>query len=135
MNDSTLTQTICALLGAIPGWKWGAGYTASDVGIYYGAIKATPDRAVGVRVYAAEDDHVTGFAIRRVQVRFRGAKNAPDGADALAEAAFRVLHTLSRTGGISGIRRLSMAPLGADTNGREERSDNYLVTLENPEAS
>jgi hypothetical protein len=28
-----------------------------------------------------------------------------------------------------------MAPLGADENGREERTDNYTITLDNTEAS
>ena len=137
MNDSTLTRTVCGLLGEIPGWAWrpdGPAYTASEVGVFYGAIGASPDRAAGVRVYGSDDDLVTGLAVRRVQVWVRGAPRDPSGADALADAAFGVLQGLSRREGISGISRLSMAPLGADTNGREERSDNYIVTIDNPEA-
>jgi len=37
-------------------------------------------------------------------------------------------------GGISGVSRLSMAPAGADENGREERTENYLIILDNQEA-
>lgn len=135
MKDSTLTQAVCVLLGAIEGWKWGTGYTASDVAVYYGPIKSSPDRAVGVRLYQAEDDLETGLAQRRIQVRYRGAKNNPAGADDLADEGFAVLQGLSRTAGINGIRRESIAILGADTNGREERTDNYTVVIDNPEAS
>lgn len=135
MKDSTLTQNICTLLGEIPGWKWGTGYTSADVGVFYGAIKPDPDRAVGVRVYQAEDDIQTGLAQRRAQVRYRGEKNNPAGADDLADEGFAVLQGLSRTAGINGISRESIGYLGADTNGREERTDNYLITLDNAEAS
>ena len=40
-----------------------------------------------------------------------------------------------RTGGINHIHRTSFGPLGADVNGREERSENYSVVLDNPEAA
>lgn len=135
MDDSQLTQAVCRLLGEIPGWAWrtsGPAYTASEVGIQYGAIKASPDRGVGVRVYSSDDEVQTGLATRRAQLRFRGGKNAVDGADAMASLAFRHLQGLSRREGISGIRRLSMAPLGADSNGREERTDNYEVVIDLP---
>lgn len=137
MDDETLTIRVCELLGTVPGWKWrprGPAYTSAEVGIFYGPIAASPDRAIGVRVYAATDDPVTGLAQRRVQLWFRGLRNAPNGADKLASPAFAMLQNLPRTGGISGITRLSMVPQGADGNGRTERSDNYLITLENLEA-
>ena len=132
MRDRDVTIAICSLLGDIAGWAWrptGPAYQASEVGVFYGAIKAAPDRAVGIRVYGGSDEVATGVAWRRVQVFCRGAKNAPDGADELAAEVFSVLHGLSRVGGMDGIRRVSMAPLGADDNGREERSDNYEVLL------
>lgn len=135
MKDSTLTQAICSLLGGIAGWKWGTAYAASDVGVFYGAIKAAPDRAVGVRVYQAEDDIETGLAQRRVQVRYRGGRNDPAGADNLADEGLTVLQGLSRVAGINGVSRESIAFLGADINGREERTDNYNVIIDNPEAS
>lgn len=137
MDDATLTVLICEMLAEIPGWEWrpnGPAYTPAEVGLFYGALGATPDRAVGVRVYAASDDEREYLHWRRVQLRFRGEAHKRDGADALAAPAFASLQGLSRVGGISGIRRLSMAPAGADENGREERTDNYQITLDNQEA-
>lgn len=132
MDDAALTETLCALLGEVPGWSWRTSdtYSPDEVGVFYGAIPPTPDAAVGVRVYGADDDLVTGVAYRRAQIRFRGAKGDPRGADVMAAQAFAALQGLSRTGGMSGVNRLSVAPLGADTNGREERTDNYSVLLE-----
>lgn len=135
LADVELTTTIAAVLGGIDGWAWqpnGPAYTSEQVGIFYGPIQPDPDRAVGVRVYMTTDERY--LAVRRVQLRFRGDKYLPHGADLLADAAFARLQGLSRIGGISGISRLSMAPLGADENGREERSDNYIITLDNQEA-
>ena len=137
VNDSTLTKTICTLLGSIPGWAWRTvgPYLPSEVGVYYGAIPDSPDMAVGVRVYEADDDNLRFTRARRVQVRFRGAPDNPAGADDLADTARDALDGLSRVGGMSGVSRLYMAPLGADTNGRQERTDNYLVILDNKEAT
>lgn len=136
MDDVQLTYRICELLGRVPGWEWdpdpdAPAYPASSVGIYYGAIQPKPDRAIGVRVYATSDDDVL---VRRVQLLQRGRPHDGAGADALAGVAFSVLHMLSRVGGISDIRRTSSGPLGADENDREERSDNYQIILDNPEA-
>lgn len=137
MDDVALTKVICGLLGNIEGWEWredGPAYTADEVAIFYGRILSEPDRAVGVRVYADASDRLEYINARRVQLRYRGAPNRPDGADELASAGYAVLQGLSRVGGISDASRLSMAPLGADTNGREERTDNYQIILDNPEA-
>lgn len=138
MDDSTLTQRILFELGEISEWEWrpdGPDYTDDEVALFYGAIDTTPDRAVGVRVYGGTDDPVAVLKVRRVQIRTRGEIGRRDGADVLADAAFTRLQKLSRVGGILGIRRESMTPLGADINGREERSDNYAVTVDNVEAA
>lgn len=137
MDDAALTILICERLGAIPTWAWrptGPSYTEPEVGVFYGSLAATPNRAVGVRLYAASDDEQEALHWRRVQLRFRGLPGLPSSADALAGLAFASLQGLSRVGGISGISRLSMAPAGADENGREERTDNYTITLDNLEA-
>ena len=137
MGDDELTALICELLAEIPDCAWrpnGPKYTADEVGIFYGAIDPSPPRAVGVRVYQATDDADEHWAARFVQIRTRGCQNDRSGADSLAGAAFRVLQKISRVGGISGIRRVSMAPLGADSSGREERTDNYIINLDNQEA-
>lgn len=138
MDDVTLTKKICALLGDIDGWEWretGPAYTSAVVGVCYGRMPASPDRLVAVRVYLTDDNTQNLVSSRRVQLRFRGARGDLDGADALADQAFARLQGLAREGGISGISRLSMTPLGADENDREERSDNYTIILDNPEAS
>ncbi|WP_233202015.1 minor capsid protein [Cryobacterium sp. Y11] len=137
LDDRTLTILICSILGEIPGWDWNPGdpdyvYSSDPVIIFYGALGTTPDTAVGVRVYAAGQD--LDVAWRRVQIRVRGAQGRPDGADVLAALAFAALQGLSRVGGISGISRLSIAPAGADDNRREERTENYLIILDNLEA-
>lgn len=137
-NDVELTKEVCTILGEIDGWEWresGPAYTADEVAIFYGPIQSEPDRAVGVRVYMTAEDRINHLNWRRVQLRLRGVRGRPDGADELAAAAFAVLHGLSRRGGISDISRLSMSPLGADTNGREERTENYLIILDNQEAA
>ena len=133
MDDVTLTETICALLGQVPGWSYDPDpeaepYPESVVGIFYGAIEPDPDRAIGVRLYGVDDDDL---AVRRVQLLLRGRKHDATSADALASVAFTVLHGLSRVGGISDIRRVSAGPLGADGSGREERSDNYQIIIDN----
>lgn len=132
-EDVELTKRVCELLGTIDDWVWPSTSTA-DVGVFYGRIGDSPSRAVGARVYMTSDER-DDVAWRRLQLRFRGERGDPTGADRLADRAFVRLHRLSRLGGISGISRLSMAPSGADENGREERTDNYLIILDNPEAS
>nr|WP_205834859.1 minor capsid protein [Microbacterium sp. CFH 90308] len=130
-----MTLRLCRLLARLPGWAFredGTDYTANEVGIFYGAIGADPDRAIGVRVYGTTDEDIS---TRRAQLRIRGAKYQRVSADRLADLAKTVLHGLSRVGGINDIRRISMTPLGADNNGREERTENYEIILDNPEAS
>lgn len=136
MDDVQLTFQICELLGDVPGWHWdpspdAAAYPADGLGIFYGAIQPTPHRAIGVRCYGSDDDDVL---VRRVQLRMRGRPHDSTDVDAISGVAFLVLHTLSRVGGISDIRRISSGPLGADESGREERSDNFQIILDNPEA-
>ena len=139
MDDRTLTKLVCAELGRLPTWEWRdeGDETPVPVGavmIFYGAIDSSPDKAVGVRVYGVTDIDLEHLRWRRVQLRVRGERGRPDGADVLADQAFLILQELSRVGGISGISRQSMAPSGADENRREERTDNYTIILDNREA-
>lgn len=136
MTDVDLTRALCAALGDIDGWAYRETepYTADVVGIFYGAIDTQPDRAVGVRVYDSHDyprDHIGG---RRAQVRYRGAPRARTGADELADLAEPVLTSIRRQYGIAEILRVSFATLGHDGNGRQERTDNFIITLDNEEA-
>lgn len=137
MDDATLARIVCAHLGRIPGWEYrssGPAYAKGVVGVFYPVIQEYADRAVGVRVYDG-DDPLVDPRTRSVQLRFRGGKDRLDGADKLAHPAFVVLGGLVRVDGISGIRRTSFSLIGSDDNSREQRTDNYLITLDNPEAS
>ena len=135
MTDRDLTIALCELLAEELGWSWSLTepYPASAVGLFYGSISDTPDRAVGVRVYGGSDPRVRA-PTRSVQLLLRGRPGEPDGADALADAAFGVLHKTLRCRGILAGQRSYFGPLGADANGREERADNYEIHLDNMEA-
>jgi hypothetical protein len=138
VDDATLTRVLCSILGRVPTWHWrpdGPAYARTETGIFYGAIDSTPDVAIGVRVYGSLDAPISHQYGRRAQLRFRGRKNRRDDADRMAGIAFNVLDGLSRVGGISGIHRFSFGPSATDDNGREERTDNYSIILDNPEAS
>lgn len=136
MDDRTLTMRLCEILARLPGWAGPdrAEHIGASVAIFYGAIDGEPDQSVGVRVYgqvvSGDDQRVR----RRAQLRVRGARNAPDSADNLAGLAHAVLDGISRQAGINSIIRQSFSPSGADANGREERTENYLIILDNQEA-
>ncbi|NHI16864.1 phage tail terminator protein [Microbacterium excoecariae] len=135
MDDAALTCRLLVYLSGIPGWEWrptGPAYTTDETGLFYGPIGDTPDRAIGVRVYATDDDRY--LAQRRAQIRIRGRAHHLDDADTIAGIAHTALDGLSRVAGILSARRISMSPLGADGNSREERTENYLITLDNMEA-
>lgn len=134
MDDETLTVAVCAHLGGIDGWAWSdsTAYPSDQVGVYYGSIPDAPDLAVGVRLYGATDDDLS---TRRVQLRLRGARQDRAGADRLGAAALERMHSTPHPPGIAYIRRQSMAPYGADTNQREERTENYLIILDNKESA
>ena len=135
MTDRDLTIALCELLAEELGWSWSLTepYPAGAVGLVYGSIGDAPDRAVGVRVYGGSDPRVRA-PTRSVQLLLRGRPGEPDGADALADAAFGVLHKTLRRRGILAGQRSYFGPLGADANGREERADNYEIHLDNMEA-
>ncbi|MFD6699687.1 MULTISPECIES: minor capsid protein [unclassified Microbacterium] len=135
--DEELTITLCEILGALPTFAYrpeedAPPYTEAEVGVFYGAIGEAPHQAIGVRVYDGTDD---ALHTRRVQFHTRGKPRQPNGADRLASVLFAVLQYRIRGRGMVSITRISFAPLGADSNGREERTDNYIITLDNLEAS
>lgn len=134
--DVELTMRLAEILGRIPSFAWrpnGPAYTSSEVAIFYGSILDGPDPAIGVRVYSPVDE--ANLSRRRVQFRVRGRRNDVAGADRLADVLFIVLDNRLRGDGIASITRTSFSQLGADKNGREERTENYLITLDNLEAS
>ena len=136
MDDEELTHVVCRILGAIDGWAYhedDTPYPADLVGVRYGKVLDNPDESVGVRVYGGEDP--ADLKTRSVQLLVRGKRRDVAGADRLADKARRRLHKVSRQFGISSIQRTSFGPLGADTNLREERSENYQIILDNTELS
>lgn len=136
VSDDELTIAIIEALAAAGVGVWrpaGPIFTAAETGIFYGPLDPTPDRAVGVTVYAADEtltDPRDGVQWRRVQIRVRGATGVRNSADVLASQVKAAMDALSRERGINHIRRVLVAPLGADGNGRTERADSYSVTLE-----
>ncbi len=137
MDDATLTKTICAALGQIPGWIWDedAEYPHDRVGVYYGAIPDEPDRAVGVRMYSIPVDDENTERIRRVQARIRGSRRDRADADRLASIARAVLVAMLPPSGISEILFYSTGDLGSDNHQREQRTENFTVSLDNQESA
>lgn len=136
MDDETLTMRLCEIVGALPLFAWrpyGPMYANPEIGVHYGAIDDQTDKAVGIRAYSPIDE--PNLLSRRVQLHIRGGRREPFGADRIAGVLFAVLHERPRGDGMASILRTSAAPLGADLNGREERTENYLITLDNLEAS
>jgi len=137
MDTKPMIYALAQILANRTDWQWrpdGPDYADAETGINYGALPQSPDRAVGITAYWADDDLQTFLAVRRIQLRFRGIPGARAGADDLADAAFAVLQRLSRVAGISLVSRASMAHLGADELDRQERTDSYELIIDNPEA-
>src|SRR5690606_20258488 len=96
------------------------------------ALPDAPDEAVAVSVYDVEDDLRLPHVLVYVQLRFRGTKTSRTSVDDFADAAFSALHGARFTAGersVQQCRRISVAPLGADGNARQERADNYELVL------
>lgn len=139
MDDDELTIAICELLHDAGAGVWnpatGATYAASDTVIWYGQLGTTPHRGIAVAVYTtAADDVQNGLTARRVQLRSRGAPDDPRGANQIAGLGFTALHRVIRSRGVAFGARVSFARLGPDGSRRQERTDNYTITLDNPEA-
>ncbi|KRD51962.1 phage tail terminator protein [Microbacterium sp. Root280D1] len=134
--DVELTKRLAEIVGRVPTFAWrpnGPAYTSSEVAIFYGRFLDAPDRAIAVRVYSPIDE--PNLSRRRVQFHIRGRRDDIADADRLADVLFIVLDNRLRGDGIASITRTSASPLGADKTGREERTENYLITLDNLEAS
>ncbi|WP_337004105.1 MULTISPECIES: minor capsid protein [unclassified Microbacterium] len=137
MNDREIKTRLCEILGTIDGFEWSAttaAYDPDSVGVWFGAIDDTPDRGVGVRLYGLGGSESDDLTQRKAQVWVRGAREERGSADDIADAVFGRFDKLSREGGILSIRRESMSDQGSDDNDREQRSENYLITLDNEEA-
>jgi len=113
-------------------WSPTGSYSTSAVGIFYGPIGPSPNRAVGLTRYGGtgllSNDDVRGP--RLVQARIRGNPGDPVSADDLADAVDAVLSQMPRTQGLSSEWASGPLPLGADGSRRTELTLNYLVTPE-----
>lgn len=137
MDDETLTHRLGEILGRIPTFAWrpresDPAPTAHEVAVMYGKLRDAPDRGIGISVYNSLDE--PDLLKRRVQFHIRGERLQPSGADRIAGVVFAVLEGRLRGNGISSIVRQSFTRLGADANGRDQRTENYLITLDNLEA-
>ncbi|MDJ1113236.1 phage tail terminator protein [Microbacterium dauci] len=138
MNDDQLTDRLCELLGLVPTFVWETDPDAvippGSVEIFYGAIPPEADRAIGVRVYGISSDNENTVRGRRAQLRTRGRRGSKNDADQIASTARTFLTGIVRRNGISSITDPSFSLLGDDGNGRQERTDNFTVILDNLEA-
>lgn len=114
-------------------WRPEGTYTSDEVAVTLKSLPAAPDNAVAVAAYHVGDDLVLPDVEVLLQLRFRAARGSRTAVDDLADSAFDVLHGrhMFSAGALTvqRARRLSVAPLGADDNGREERADNYALIL------
>ncbi|MFE7017557.1 minor capsid protein [Streptomyces sp. NPDC057651] len=105
-------------------------YADGETAITDTAMPPGPDRAVVLTVYADAGSAALTDTTVSVQVRTRAGQDPRDVAD-LDDAAYTVLHAAGplNVGGIpvNLIYRTSTASLGADANGRHERTSNYSV--------
>ncbi|WP_279367335.1 phage tail terminator protein [Microbacterium testaceum] len=138
MDDADLTRWLVEQLGTIHGWLWSADdpydFTDDVTHVFEGGIPADARRAIGARIFGGEDDDETDTKTRRVQLRSRGNEGDPNDANRVADAAFAHLRRLLREGVVSAVTRTSFDPAGVDQNGREGRTDNYLIIFDNEEA-
>lgn len=133
--EKALLRGVGAVLGAESGGRlaWrdpdavGA-YTDAQRGLYLGAVPSTPRCAVAMNSYT-----VQMFPDPIVGVQFHFAAKDPDDLTLMAQAVSDVLE--GRWGGMLGTVKLvasawqSGTPLGQDANGREQRTENYYLTI------
>jgi hypothetical protein len=113
-------------------------YAADEVGIVFGVPTQDPPSLIALAVYNNTDDPALSDSRPMVQFRIRGASADPTGADDLADAVFDRLQgfrgDLPNGVHITYASRNSTFPLGIDGNGRQERTDNYDLTVHRPSA-
>ena len=128
-----LVTGVAELLDAAGAGVWNPTgiYDVDDTAIVVGpTIPQTPDRIVCLTPYPVEDTPGLPEVVIAIQVRCRGT-TVPRTAEDQADAVYDVLHGASglTLGGVpvAQMWRQSSAPLGPDTSGRAERSDNYYL--------
>ncbi|MDU0864419.1 minor capsid protein [Actinomyces urogenitalis] len=104
------------------------------VTVVIGALPAKPNRALAVKAYADPVPADPADTTRRIRFQVRTRQDTaatPPTANADAETAQEALlgHGLTLLDGApqARITHLSTATLGLDSDGRDERTDNYLL--------
>lgn len=118
-------------------WKPTGAYTENEVGIVLGAPTQSPRSLIALAAYGNVDAPALSDSSVGVQFRLRSPSADSTPADDLADGIFDALQGLRAT--LNGIRvvyakRTSTYPLGIDGNGRQERTDNYDLTVHRPSA-
>lgn len=134
---SDLLVGVAQLLDAdgVAVWDPTGTYANTDVGIVIGPPSQSPPSLVALAVYNSSDDPATPDSTVFLQVRTRAPDDDPRKADDLDDGVFNALQGLRAT--INGIRlvygkRNSSAPIGIDSNGRQERTSNYELMVHRP---
>lgn len=119
-------------------WRPTGAYQPGDLTpIVYGSVPASPDRVITLRAYDVDHDPTLSDSVQGLQVRTRSPRADPLAMDDDADAVFDVLHGLDHVELSTGVlivlgERRSSTPMGRDKNEREERSDNYYLTVHRP---
>lgn len=126
-----LAEIIAADTTAV--WRPSGVYTPAETGIVIGTVPQSPDAVVVLTAYPVRDEPVGADSVVGVQIRTRTGGADPRSTIDLDDEIFTALHSRP-AGDIGGIRvtqiwRQSGTPMGADGNGRHERSSNYYLTV------
>lgn len=112
----------------IPDTVAGGVYTADDLAIVLKQVPAFPPRLITLNTYSPTDDAHLAWSTVQVQFRFRAPNTECDDIADFVYSLFHQKSYLELVAGypaISHIHRVSSIPLGEDSNGWAERSDNY----------
>ncbi|MCX4672405.1 minor capsid protein [Streptomyces sp. NBC_01381] len=110
-------------------------YAAGETAITDTVMPDGPDRAIVLTAYPVTESAALTDTVLAVQVRTRAGPD-PREVGALDDDVFAVLHASGRhtfgTARITLIYRFSSGSLGADANGRQERTSNYRLRANRP---
>ncbi|PRA13357.1 hypothetical protein CQ010_01540 [Arthrobacter sp. MYb211] len=113
-------------------------YTGALPAITLKRVPADPDVAIVLSAYGGPDHEYLPMGDVNVQIRVRGARNAPTGPEETLDAIFDLLHNARYVALVPGIapvsriHRKSTVPMGVDGNNRWEVADNYKVFASHP---
>lgn len=106
-------------------------YDSADTAVTWKVLPGEPDRVLALNVYSLEESPNPADSTRVFRVQLRGRSGGdPVAVDDLLDAAHTALE--AHHAEWSGLRidrshRISVAQMGADSNRRQERADNYEI--------